>query len=325
MNSNHILKLLYLVIISAFIAAGNIFAQGNNFKLDGNNNGSNNSKLGFTNSADLKIITRDSVRQTITQNGDVIIEKTLTVKGGIISDSVVKFSSNVIIDSTLRVRNGLIVGDSSLYFDDNVSGPPVHDRIRSSQGKLSFMQGSNIVSVCGFTGFPPHPVYCTTKVATPNILTGIGTETPKSRLDVFGGAAIGTYAGVNAAPANGLIVSGNVGINTSAPSQKLTIHDGDILMTSPTGGGTPAISLAGDAGIALEGLIMQYSDVTNNITFDQVLNNAAAGMFFRNRTAGTPLNTMSLVNGNVGLNIVNPSSLLHTVASGAKTTSPRTS
>jgi hypothetical protein len=62
----------------------------------------------------------------------------------------------------------LIVGDSSLYFDDNVSSPfPVHDRIRSSQGKLSFMQGSNVVTPCGFTGFPPHPVYCTTKVATP--------------------------------------------------------------------------------------------------------------------------------------------------------------
>ncbi|MFY9309017.1 MAG: hypothetical protein WAQ28_08200 [Bacteroidia bacterium] len=251
MNSKPILKLYFIVTISVFIAISHVFAQGNNFKLDGNNNGSNNSKLGFTNSADLKLITRDSVRQTITKNGDVIIEKTLTVKGGITSDSVLKFSSNVIIDSTLRVRNGLIVGDSSLYFDDNVNifSIPPHDRIRSSQGKLSFMQGSNITYPCSF--FPL--VICTTKVATPNILMGIGTENPKSRLDVFGGAAIGTYAGVNAAPANGLIVSGNVGIGTNAPAQKLTVQDGNVLLTSPASG-SPTVSLAGDAGIALEGL-----------------------------------------------------------------------
>lgn len=175
---------LCLVLIIAFVITGQLFAQGGNFKLGGNNNGSNNSSLGFTNSADLKLITRDSVRQTITQNGDVIIEKTLKVKGGIISDSVVKFSSNVIVDSTLRVRNGLIVGDSSLYFDNDI-GFPLHDRIRSSQGKLSFMQGSNVVTLCGFTGFPPKPIYCTTKVATPNILMGIGTEIPQSKLHLF--------------------------------------------------------------------------------------------------------------------------------------------
>jgi hypothetical protein len=47
---------------------------------------------------------------------------------------------------------------------------------------------------------------------------GIGTTTPQSRLDVYGGVSIGTsYAGVAAAPANGAIIQGNVGIGTTNP------------------------------------------------------------------------------------------------------------
>ena len=52
---------------------------------------------------------------------------------------------------------------------------------------------------------------------------GIGTTGPLSKLDVNGGMAVGSYAGVNAAPANGLIVSGYVGLNnTSTPVAGVT-------------------------------------------------------------------------------------------------------
>jgi len=52
--------------------------------------------------------------------------------------------------------------------------------------------------------------------ATGNV--GIGTTTPANKLDVEGGAVIGTtYSGANAAPANGLLVEGNVGIGTASP------------------------------------------------------------------------------------------------------------
>jgi len=53
---------------------------------------------------------------------------------------------------------------------------------------------------------------------------GIGTSTPSNKLDVEGGAAIGSaYSGANAAPADGLIVQGNVGIGTATPGKALTV------------------------------------------------------------------------------------------------------
>jgi hypothetical protein len=50
------------------------------------------------------------------------------------------------------------------------------------------------------------------------------TAASVNRLDVFGAQAIGTYANVNAAPSNGLIVSGSTGIGTSSPFAKFAVH-----------------------------------------------------------------------------------------------------
>lgn len=67
-----------------------------------------------------------------------------------------------------------------------------------------------------------------------NILTrlfgnvGIGTDTPQNKLDVAGAAVIGSsYAGVNTAPTDGLLVEGSVGIGTTSPTVKLDI-DGSL-------------------------------------------------------------------------------------------------
>ncbi|HEY2580424.1 MAG TPA: hypothetical protein VGI43_01380 [Mucilaginibacter sp.] len=57
---------------------------------------------------------------------------------------------------------------------------------------------------------------------------GIGTITPLSKLDVTGGVAIGSYAGTSAAPANGLIVNGNVGIGTGNPGAYMLAVKGNV-------------------------------------------------------------------------------------------------
>lgn len=53
---------------------------------------------------------------------------------------------------------------------------------------------------------------------------GIGTNTPKNKLDVEGGAVIGdAYSGSNTAPNNGLLVLGNIGVGTPNPKAKLDV------------------------------------------------------------------------------------------------------
>jgi hypothetical protein len=56
------------------------------------------------------------------------------------------------------------------------------------------------------------------QVAVAGGLVGIGTNSPVSKLDVNGGVSVGSYAGVNASPTNGLIVSGVSGFGTNSPN-----------------------------------------------------------------------------------------------------------
>jgi len=125
MKTKNIISILLVLLIGSQIIKVN--AQGNNYKLDGNNNGTSSSKLGFTNNADLRFVTNDSVRQIITKDGNVIIEKDLHVKGMLSSD-VMKFSNNMFADSlnaqVIKVGNNSIwlgTWDQFTGTDNNIS------------------------------------------------------------------------------------------------------------------------------------------------------------------------------------------------------------
>ena len=67
---------------------------------------------------------------------------------------------------------------------------------------------------------------------------GIGTSAPKNALDVSGGIAVGSYAGVNTGPTNGLLVSGQVGFGTASPGANNAITITSALAHNVTANGT---------------------------------------------------------------------------------------
>ena len=85
-----------------------------------------------------------------------------------------------------------------------------------STGQVQFNGGTNMAANANFFW------------DNTNSRLAIGTSAaPLSTLDVYGGMAVGaSYAGVSEAPANGMIVQGNVGIGTTAPSELLSIANG---------------------------------------------------------------------------------------------------
>ncbi|MDD4218506.1 MAG: left-handed beta-roll domain-containing protein, partial [Bacteroidales bacterium] len=97
-----------VVMIITLCTVQLLSAQGNNYKLDGNNNGTSNSKLGFTNAANLKFITDGLVRQTISKEGDVIIENNLKVANG-----------KIMVNSMDIGRILPPEGDSIIYFGEH--------------------------------------------------------------------------------------------------------------------------------------------------------------------------------------------------------------
>lgn len=72
---------------------------------------------------------------------------------------------------------------------------------------------------------------------------GIGTIDPQNSLDVSGAQVIGSsYAGINTAPSDGLLVEGDVGIGTTSPDSKLQIDGNFTSETNATDSiGTRAI------------------------------------------------------------------------------------
>jgi hypothetical protein len=60
---------------------------------------------------------------------------------------------------------------------------------------------------------------------TPGHLVGVGGETlPANLMSVKGNASVGADYSETAAPGNGMIIEGNVGIGTSAPQAQLSVN-----------------------------------------------------------------------------------------------------
>ncbi len=123
------------------------------------------------------------------------------------------------VDGTVRIRNGW----RGLKIEGSGSDPHRYDFIVGDLGGSPSYSGS--FSIYDHTA----SAYRFAISKTGNV--GIGTFSPKNKLDVKGSAVIGaTYSGTNTAPSNGLLVQGNVGIGTiSIPSGYKLAVDGKII------------------------------------------------------------------------------------------------
>lgn len=150
------------------------------------------------------------------------------------------FANLAITDNSLNVEGNIIGKNLSLAADNEKRGalfftlPGLYNHAVynnnsnvDGEGKwdgIKFNTGSGINIR---TGSPQN--YVSSLYITGGSLVGINTTEPKSHLSVAGGLSVGaTYAKTNAAPANGLLVEGNVGIGTPSPGEKLEIKSGKL-------------------------------------------------------------------------------------------------
>ncbi len=153
-----------------FFAFGkNVFSQGNNYKLDGNNNGTPTSKIGFSNAADFKVITNDTVRLTVGKYGNTTFKGTLTADsinttGGklLVTDSVT-IKTYVRMEDSVRILGPLHIGANSISINSSVvGGITTQDIIGTDNGALNFLNsnaaGGGDIKIgigAGSTYFPP--------------------------------------------------------------------------------------------------------------------------------------------------------------------------
>ncbi|QNL22111.1 tail fiber domain-containing protein [Hyphobacterium sp. CCMP332] len=119
-------------------------------------------------------------------------------------------SNSVILNS-----NGIV--GSAIRFQNSSIGNHVYDIIGST--------GSGASTGAGYFGLYDQTAFAYRFVVSPTGNFGIGTTAAINRLDVEGGAAIGSnYSGTSIAPAEGLLVEGQVGIGTSSPVATNKLH-----------------------------------------------------------------------------------------------------
>ena len=145
-------------------------------------------------------------------------------------------------------------------------------------------------------------VYPSATGSNPNLLVGIRTITPANPLTVSGSASIGAGYAATAAPANGLLVQGNMGIGTTAVVNQLDVEGKAVIGATYSG-----TSAAPANGLLVEGNVgLGTTAVVNKLDVEGA---AAIGATYSGTTAA-PSNGL-IVEGNTGIGTNAPARLLH--------------
>lgn len=207
--------------------AGNFAASGNTYRLMANNvNTPNHASKGF------HLWTKDDARM---DGQDINIIKYTY------GDRTQQFAweaGNIGHDFLYRGRSGMLVNydrTNGTYSEPTplVDGDSIVQMGASGRNAVGTHTPAVFLSV-QVNGTPSDATVPMSLNLGSSMKVGVGTVTPKNKLDVEGSAAIGaTYSGSNAASTNGLIVEGNVGVGTTSPQAKLNVN-GNVLVQNGT-------------------------------------------------------------------------------------------
>jgi len=206
-------------------------------------------------------------------------------------------------EAVLNLRSNQDIDNAhigGLYFTRDAGQSDAHRQIASIQGR----QDGTGTLAGGELWFFTKPINTAVGIDVARMMigqsgnVGIGTTTPVNKLDVEGGLAVGvTYSGTNAVPANGLLVEGNTGIGTTTPVNKLDVEGG--LAVGATYSGTNA---APTNGLLVEGKVgIGTTAPVNKLDVEGGL--AVGATYSGTNTA--PANGL-LVEGNTGIGTTAP-------------------
>ncbi len=151
---------------------------------------------------------------------------------------------------------------------------------------------------------------------------GISTTSPVSKLDVNGNMTVGgTYAGTNAAPTNGALIQGNVGIGTTGPNGKLHLYEaigttlsataGTLILDHSDAGGQSGILFKSTVNAGGDYGYIKYSEdgsgngsTTENGLLEIGVKDDVPANAYEDDIAFMP-------SGNIGINTRSPNSTLH--------------
>jgi hypothetical protein len=115
--------------------------------------------------------------------------------------------------------------------------------------------------------------------------------------------------------------TGNVGIGTNSPGRRLTVFDNAAAQLLLDGWGPINGSRTGDGQLLIGSTTayqgrFHYDSSAGNLYIENSYNNAAGNIFFRTKTAGTPVNALTILgSGKVGIGMTNPLNLFHVLGS----------
>jgi hypothetical protein len=206
-------------------------------------------------------------------------------------------------------------GGELRFQEGNLFGPQNHWIIDNF---LSFA-GGNKFRVWNDAGSMALQMMPTGRVAVGPM---VFSDQPQSTLDVEGNFAVGTtYSGTTAAPANGAIIEGNVGIGTNAPTTRFhavantTSGSPDFIMANSSNSGFSWSILSLRSTGTAPRLQALYFDGTASSNA-RIFFNESGGftnhlILTTDNSGNVPNISVNKANGNVGINLVNATGKLH--------------